>query len=43
MSTLPALRALLGERVSDARAVREAHGRSESYHPSHEPDLVAFP
>jgi D-lactate dehydrogenase (cytochrome) len=42
-SILPALRALLGERVSDARGVREAHGRSESYHASHAPDLVVFP
>lgn len=40
---LDALRALIGERATDAAAVREAHGRSEAYHAPHPPDLVAFP
>ena len=40
---LAALRALLGDRVTDAAAIREAHGRSESYHAPHPPDLVVFP
>ena len=40
---LPDLRALLGERVTDAAAARDAHGRSESYHAPHPPDLVVFP
>ena len=34
---------LLGNRVSTAQAVREQHGRDESYHPAHAPDAVAFP
>ena len=37
-----ALRALLGERLSTAAAVRERHGQDESYHPGHPPDAVAF-
>jgi D-lactate dehydrogenase (cytochrome) len=40
---LAALRARLGDRVTDAATAREAHGRSESYHASYPPDLVAFP
>jgi len=28
---------LLGNRVSTAQAVREQHGRDESYHPAHAP------
>jgi D-lactate dehydrogenase (cytochrome) len=40
---LGALRALIGERATDAAAVREAHGRSEAYHAPQPPDLVAFP
>ena len=40
---LAALRARLGDRVTDAAAAREAHGRSELYHDSHPPDLVVFP
>ena len=40
---LAALRALIGERATDAAAVREAHGRSEAYHAPHPPDVVAFP
>ena len=40
---LDALCALIGERATDAAAVRDAHGRSEAYHAPHPPDLVAFP
>ena len=36
------LRSLLGERLSTAAAVREHHGKDESYHPVHPPDAVAF-
>jgi D-lactate dehydrogenase (cytochrome) len=36
------LKQLLGERLSTATAVREQHGRDESYHPSAPPDAVAF-
>ena len=38
-----ALRALLGERASDSRPVREHHGKDESYLPNAAPDIVAFP
>ena len=37
-----ALQALLGERLSTSAAVREQHGRDESYHPAQAPDAVAF-
>jgi D-lactate dehydrogenase (cytochrome) len=37
-----ALRAVVGERVSIAVAVREQHGKDESYHASHPPDAVVF-
>lgn len=37
------LRGLLGARLSTAGAVREQHGRDESYHAVHAPDAVAFP
>ena len=40
---LASLRARFGDRVTDALAAREAHGRSESYHAPHLPDLVVFP
>jgi D-lactate dehydrogenase (cytochrome) len=40
---LEELRALLGERVSTSRAVREHHGKDESYFPYAAPDAVAFP
>jgi D-lactate dehydrogenase (cytochrome) len=40
---LAALRALIGERATDAAAVREAHGRSEAYHAPQPPEIVAFP
>lgn len=39
---LNALQALLGERLSTSAAVREQHGRDESYHPAQAPDAVAF-
>lgn len=42
-AVLTALRALLGTRVSDAAAIREHHGRGESYHAPAAPDLVCFP
>src|SRR5882757_8084872 len=38
-----ALRGLLGDRFSTAAAVREQHGREETYHPTMPPDGVAFP
>ncbi|MGH8673900.1 MAG: FAD-linked oxidase C-terminal domain-containing protein [Burkholderiales bacterium] len=37
------LRALLGERVSVSPAVREHHGKDESYFPYAPPDAVVFP
>lgn len=37
------LTALLGERASVARAVREHHGKDESYFPTAAPDIVVFP
>ena len=40
---LTALRALLGDRFSTAAAMREQHGREESWHPTMPPDAVAFP
>ena len=36
------LAALLGERFSIAQAVRDQHGKDESYHPLAAPDAVAF-
>jgi D-lactate dehydrogenase (cytochrome) len=36
------IRTLLGDRLSTAAAVREQHGKDESYHPSAPPDAVAF-
>ena len=36
------IKALLGDRLSTARAVREQHGRDESYHAPAPPDAVAF-
>lgn len=38
-----ALREVVGDRLSTAEAVREQHGRDESFHPAHPPDAVAFP
>jgi len=37
------LKRLLGDRVSDAPAVREHHSRGESYHAPAPPDIVCFP
>ena len=42
-SVLTELRALLGERVSVSAAVREHHGKDESYFPYAPPDAVVFP
>src|SRR5712672_2338083 len=39
---MAALSALLGDRLSTARSVREQHGKDESYHAPHAPDAVAF-
>ena len=39
---IEALRALLGERLSTAAAIRERHGKDESFHPAKAPDAVAF-
>ncbi|KZD08314.1 FAD-binding oxidoreductase [Oceanibaculum pacificum] len=37
-----ALKALLGDRLSTARAILDQHGKDESYHPVMAPDAVAF-
>ncbi|HLS84860.1 MAG TPA: FAD-linked oxidase C-terminal domain-containing protein [Burkholderiales bacterium] len=42
-SVLAELQALLGERVSTSAAVREHHGKDESYFPYALPDAVVFP
>ena len=42
-SVVAELRALLGERVSTSAAVREHHGKDESYFPYAPPDAVVFP
>ncbi|NYZ11121.1 FAD-binding protein [Azospirillum sp. RWY-5-1] len=39
---LAELKALLGDRLSTAAAVREQHGKDESYHAVEAPDAVAF-
>ena len=39
---LDQLRSRLGARLSTSAAVREQHGRDESYHPAKAPDAVAF-
>ena len=36
------LRAIVGDRLSTSAAVREQHGKDESYHAPHPPDAVAF-
>jgi D-lactate dehydrogenase (cytochrome) len=41
-TALAALRQRLGDRLSEAEAVREQHGRDESYHAVQAPDAVAF-
>ncbi|MDX2142276.1 MAG: FAD-linked oxidase C-terminal domain-containing protein [Rhodospirillaceae bacterium] len=40
---IDALKTRLGDRLSVNAAVREQHGRGESWHPSAPPDAVAFP
>jgi D-lactate dehydrogenase (cytochrome) len=42
-TVLAELKALLGERVSTSGAVREHHGKDESYFPYAPPDAVVFP
>ncbi|MSQ18682.1 MAG: FAD-binding protein [Betaproteobacteria bacterium] len=42
-SLLDALRALLGDRVTTSRAIREHHGKDESYYPYALPDAVTYP
>src|SRR5687768_7946669 len=42
-SVVTELKALLGDRVSTAAAVREHHGKDESYFPYAPPDAVVFP
>ena len=42
-TVLEELRALLGDRVTTSRGVREHHGKDESYFPYAPPDAVAFP
>src|SRR3954468_7328318 len=41
-SVLTELKALLGERVSPSKAVREHHGKDESYFPYALPDAVVY-
>ena len=41
-SVVAELKALLGERVSTSHAVREHHGKDESYFPYALPDVVVF-
>src|SRR5712671_5460074 len=40
---LEEMRALLGDRVTTSRGVREHHGKDESYFPCAPPDAVVFP
>ncbi len=40
--TIAELKALLGERLTTAHAVREQHGKDISYHEAHLPDAVVF-
>jgi D-lactate dehydrogenase (cytochrome) len=42
-SAIGELKALLGERLSTARAVREQHGHDEAWHTPRMPDAVAYP
>jgi D-lactate dehydrogenase (cytochrome) len=41
-AALDAIRALIGERLTTAIAVREQHGKDQTYHPGAPPDAVAF-
>ncbi len=40
---IEALRGIVGDRLSTAEAVLDQHGRDETYHPPHPPDVVVFP
>jgi D-lactate dehydrogenase (cytochrome) len=40
---LAELRSVVGDRVTTSAAVRETHGRDESWHPPRPPDAVVFP
>ena len=40
---LDELKALLGDRLTQAAAVREQHGHDESWHATKAPDAVCFP
>jgi D-lactate dehydrogenase (cytochrome) len=42
LGVIDELRALLGDRLSTADAVRDSHGHDESWHPTEAPDAVAF-
>lgn len=42
MAVIEELRGLLGDRLSTAAAVREQHGKDESFHAAIPPDAVAF-
>ncbi|MEM7024901.1 MAG: FAD-linked oxidase C-terminal domain-containing protein [Pseudomonadota bacterium] len=42
-TALDEIRAMLGDRLSTAMAVREQHGKDQTYHPGAPPDAVAFP
>ena len=42
-AALEQIRALLGDRLSTAMALREQHGKDQTYHPGAPPDAVAFP
>jgi D-lactate dehydrogenase (cytochrome) len=42
-AALAALKQLLGDRFSTAQAVRDQHGRDESWNPAFPPDAVVFP
>lgn len=42
LGVIDGLRALLGDRLSTADAVRDSHGHDESWHPTEAPDAVAF-
>jgi D-lactate dehydrogenase (cytochrome) len=42
-AAIAALKQILGDRVTTAQAVREQHGRDESWNPPFPPDAVVFP
>jgi len=41
-AALAALKQRFGDKLTDSDAIREAHGRDESYHPAQAPDAVLF-